>query len=452
MILPLLTVVVAAGVPLTPCTLAHPGGGRAYAKCGAVDVAVDVDHPEKKVSIGFAVLPATGAEPKGLPIAFLAGGPGQAATRDYVALLPLIGELRTDHALVLVDIRGTGRSAPQSCKDDRPLAARIKDENDVDRAAACAGAMTIDPRFITTRDAARDVDAVRAALDLDAWNVLGVSYGTRLAVVYDQLFPKRARALVVDGFAPLDRALAEDIPEDMTHALRAAGDDVVDAFVALKAKLKAAPVTASVRHPTTGKLMELPVDDKLINGTVRMLIYTDETRALLGPVLQTAVNGDLQPLLALAVTVGEALEGAIHGPVNASILCAEDVPYFTDTPPPKDAVFDDERPMMKALCAKWPHAVAPQPRMKPTSTPTLILSGEFDPITPPRHAQRIEKDFADHAHVVVGGGGHGALAKGCVADVVVDFLDKGTAKGLDVACVKKIKPFPTFVDAMGPSP
>ena len=445
-------VVAAATPPLTPCTLSHPSAPRVYGSCGAVDVAVDVAHPEgKKVAIAFAVLPPTSAEPRGLPIAFLAGGPGQAATRDYVPLLPMLGALRADHSIVLVDIRGTGRSEPQSCADERPLDARIKDDNDVDNAAACVSALSIDPKFITTRDAARDVDAVRVALGLDRWDVLGASYATRLAVVYDQLFPGNAHALVVDGVAPLDRALGEDVPADMTAALKAAGDDAVAAFVALKRKYKAQPTTMSARHPTTGKLIDLPVDDKLINGTVRMLVYADETRALLGPVLQRALAGDLQPLLALAITVTESLEG-IHGPVNAAILCAEDVPYFTDEPPPVEAVFDDERPTMKKLCAKWPHATAPQPRMQPTSTPTLILSGEFDPVTPPSHARRIEAQFADHAHVVVTGGGHGALAKGCVPDVVVDFLAKGTAKDLGVSCVKKIRPFPSFVDLLGPAP
>jgi pimeloyl-ACP methyl ester carboxylesterase len=450
-----LTAALSSAAPLTPCTLAHPAGVRAYARCGSVDVAVDAAHPEgKQVGIGFAVLPATGADPKGLPIAFLAGGPGQAATRDYVALLPLVPELRVDHAVVLVDIRGTGRSEPQECAAEqaKPLAERIKDDADIAAAAACARAMTLDPRFITTRDAARDVDAVRAALGFDSWHVLGVSYGTRLAVIYDQLFPGRARSLILDGTAPLDRALAEDVPADMTAALRAAGDDVVAAFVALKERLEAAPTTVKLRHPTTGQPMELPVDARLINATVRMLVYTDETRALLGPVLRQGLDGDLQPLVSLAVTVAESLEGAIHGPVNASILCAEDVPYFSDEPPPKDAVFDDERPTMRALCERWPHAIAPQPKMQPTSTPTLILSGELDPITPPRHARRIEAGFADHAHVVVNGVGHGVLAKGCVADVVVDFLDAGTAKGLDFACVKKIKAFPAFIDPMGPPP
>ncbi|MDP2340131.1 MAG: alpha/beta hydrolase [Deltaproteobacteria bacterium] len=446
-------VVVAAKIPLTPCTLTHPAGSRAYAQCGEVAVAIDPAHPDKTLSIGFAVLPATGTAPLPDPIVFLAGGPGQAATRDYLPLLPLVRGLRADHTLILLDIRGTGRSHPQQCKDDRPLQDRIRDQEDVDVAVACAGRMTLDPHFITTSDAARDVDAVRAALGFESWNVLGVSYGTRLAIVYDQLFPGRARTLILDGVAPMDRALGEDVPADMTAALRAAGDDVVTSFVALKAQLKATPRKVKVPHPTTGKSMELEINADVVNGTVRMLLYADESRALLGPILKQAlVDNDLTPLVALAISVGESLEGAIHAPVNASILCAEDAPFYTDEPPPADAVFDDERPYIKALCAKWPHATVPRPQMKPTSTPTLLLSGALDPITPPRHAQRIESQFADHAHVIIPGMGHSIVARGCVEDVVADFVAAKSAKGLDSTCVKKIAPFPAFVDLMGPAP
>ncbi len=472
----------AAPAPLTPCTLGHPTGARAYASCGEVAVAIDPAHPEQTVGIGFAVLSPTGTSPRPDPIVLLAGGPGQAATRDFVALLPLVSALRADHALVLVDIRGTGRSQPQSCKDERPLSERVRNQEDLDAALACARTLTLDPHFITTADAARDVDAVRGALGFARWNVLGISYGTRLAVVYDQLFPGRARTLILDGVAPLDRALGEDVPADMTAALRAAGDDVVQSFVALKARLKAAPQIVKVPHPTTALPMELTVNADVVNGTVRMLLYADESRALLGPVLQRAlgstgrsgspltdteaggpreatrregsadVAGDLTPLVALAISVGEQLEDAIHGPVNASILCAEDAPFFGDEPPPKDAVFDDERPYIRALCAQWPHANVPQPRMKATTTPALLLSGELDPITPPRHARRIEKQFADHAHIVIPGLGHSILARGCVEDIVADFVNAGTAKDLDSSCTKKIGPFPPFADLMGPAP
>ena len=93
---------------LTPCVLTHPAGLRAHAQCGAIDV----DVGGKAGSVTFAVLPATGADAVGPPLFLIAGGPGQSATRDFVPLLGALAGIREDRPLVLMDVRGTGRSMP----------------------------------------------------------------------------------------------------------------------------------------------------------------------------------------------------------------------------------------------------------------------------------------------------------------------------------------------------
>jgi pimeloyl-ACP methyl ester carboxylesterase len=436
---------------LTPCTLQGPQGTRAWGDCGVVDVAVDPAHPATTVAIGFSRLRATGADDVGAPFVMLAGGPGQAATRDFVPVLPALDEVRARHDVVLLDVRGTGRSAPQRCSDDRPIAARLAGAGDDDVLAACVAGLTIDARFLTTNDAARDVDAVRAALGIEHWHVLGVSYGTRLAVVYDQRFPGRALTLTLDGMAPLDRPLGEDVAVDMTASLRALGPDAADAFRALRARLGATPETVQVRHPTTGAPLQLSVTSAFVAGAVRMLLYATETRAVLPELLRSARDGDVVPLVALAVMSAEQLQGALHGPVNASVLCAEDVPFFGDAAV-DDVLFDDERPAMRRQCERWPKALPARPTIASTKTPTLVLSGEFDPITPPRHVERVLSRFADVVHVVAPGQGHNVMARGCVPDVIADFVDRGVARGLDVACVNKLGALPPFVDAQGPKP
>jgi pimeloyl-ACP methyl ester carboxylesterase len=404
------------------------------------------------VPIAWARLDATDVDDVRDPIVLLAGGPGQAATRDFVPVLPALDELRAHHDIVLVDVRGTGRSQPQRCRDGRPLAARLSGAGDDDVLAACRDALTIDARFLTTADAARDVDAVRAALGLERWHVLGVSYGTRLALLYDQQFPGRALTLTLDGVAPLDRALGDDVAVDMTASLAALGDDTVAAFRALKARLLASPEVLQVRHPTTGALVELTATSAVVNGAVRMLLYATETRAVLPALLRSARAGDTAPLVALAVMAAETLEGAIHAPVNGSVLCAEDVPFLAEAAAGDAVVFDDERPAMRRQCARWPTIPPARFAFSGTTTPTLLLSGEFDPITPPRHVERVVQRFADAVHVVVRGHGHNVMARGCVPSVIADFVDRGAARGLDVACVSRMGALPAFVDPMGPAP
>jgi pimeloyl-ACP methyl ester carboxylesterase len=439
-----------------PCMLDGPQGTRAWAECGVVEVAVAVDAPAPVLGIAYARLPATGASDRGAPIVLLAGGPGQAALRDFVPVLPHLDGVRARHDVVLVDVRGTGRSQPQRCPDDRPLASRLGGDGDDAILTACVGALTVPARHLLTADAARDVDAVRLALGIERWHVLGVSYGTRLALTYDRLFPGRAVTLTLDGFVPVDRALGDDVAADMTASLRALGDGAVDDFRAVKAHLAAAPHPVQLRHPTTGVVLQLTATAALVNGAVRMLLYATETRAVLPVLLHAARDGDLGPLVALAVLSGEQLEGALHGPVNASVLCAEDVPFFAAAVAAPGGVaapaFDDERPGMRRQCARWATVPPSRPVFSGTKTPTLILSGEHDPITPPHHAERALLRFADVVHVVAPGQGHHVLARGCIPDVVADFVDRQTARGLAVACVRRLAPIAPFVDAQGPSP
>jgi hypothetical protein len=80
------------------------------------------------------------------------------------------------------------------------------------------------------------------------------------------------------------------------------------------------------------------------------------------------------------------------------------------------------------------------------------LSGEDDPITPPANAERVAKTLSDSLSLVDPGQGHGNLFRGCVPRIAADFIDAGSVKGLDTACIKDMKPLPFFVNFSGPKP
>jgi len=437
---------------LVPCVLDHPSGARLHARCGSVPVTVGT----KAVDLGFAVIKATGAEASTTPLVMLAGGPGQSATRDFVALAAVIDRLRQDRDVVLVDVRGTGRSAPMSCVDNRSIADKMAGVGDEALLAACLAAQTLSLQHITTDDAVADLDVVRAALGAERWHVLGVSYGTRLAVAYDVAHHGHTASLVLDGVAPLDRPLGDDVAADMTASMEALGDGAVADFRALKASLAANPQALVVAHPTTFTPTPLVMTSAVVNGAVRMLLYADETRAVLPQLLRSGVQGDLRPLAAMAVMIFSQLGGAIHTPVNLAVLCAEDVPFLSTAPAPGDALFDDERTGLRDSCKGFTPAVRKPFRPGPSSTPTLLLSGERDPITPPHHARRAEALFPTNRHLVIKGHGHNVLPRGCVTGVVADTLaavDLGKPlASVDADCIERLGAFPSFVDLMGPKP
>jgi pimeloyl-ACP methyl ester carboxylesterase len=84
--------------------------------------------------------------------------------------------------------------------------------------------------------------------------------------------------------------------------------------------------------------------------------------------------------------------------------------------------------------------------------PTLLLSGEADPVTPPADAERAASGLTHHRHLVLSGEGHGQVATGCVPKLMAEFLDGAAPEKLDAACLEQHRPAAFFVSMSGPSP
>lgn len=127
------------------------------------------------------------------------GGPGYPATESRAAYLALYEPLRADHDLVLMDNRGTGRSAAITCEPLQSAAALTTE--DIGRCGAALGARAA---LYGSSDASDDLEAVLAALDAGPVDLYGDSYGTFFAQVFAVRHRERLRSLVLDGAYPLD--------------------------------------------------------------------------------------------------------------------------------------------------------------------------------------------------------------------------------------------------------
>src|SRR5688572_23129590 len=104
----------AASLTLTSCELPGVAGS---ARCGTYEVPEDRAKPDgRKVSLHVVVLPATGTDRAPDPVISFAGGPGQSAVDEAPAFAQVHAKLRERRDVVLVDLRGTGKSAPLFCK------------------------------------------------------------------------------------------------------------------------------------------------------------------------------------------------------------------------------------------------------------------------------------------------------------------------------------------------
>src|SRR6185503_4270869 len=207
---------------LERCRLEAQGLPAAFARCGTLSVPEDPASPAgPAVEIFVARVAALSANPKPDPLLLIAGGPGQSTVDFYLQLRGAFEQARRDRDIVLVDQRGTGRSAGGfTCKTPDDLALDTAGPEALERVIdACQAELKHDPRFYTTSVAVQDLDRVRAALGIEQWNVYGVSYGTRVAQHYLRRFQDHTRAVVLDGVVPPELALGPDVAREAQRAL-----------------------------------------------------------------------------------------------------------------------------------------------------------------------------------------------------------------------------------------
>jgi pimeloyl-ACP methyl ester carboxylesterase len=460
---------------LTPCQLAHPFlASRIAARCGTLEVPEDHQQPGgRRLSLRVAVVEADAGGRQPDPVFFLAGGPGQAATEVYPAIAGAFARTARRRDIVLVDQRGTGGSAKLECSDlSEPSAVDRSDEADLKLVTACGEALArkADLRRYGSEDAATDLDLVRAALGAERINLVGGSYGTRLALVYARRFPARVRTMVLDGVAPFEMPVGAYFERDAQRALtlavkRCRADaachkafpDPAGDLAALLASLEKQPRTLSLRDPLTGAPRQVALDAGTVRRLIFLLSYTPETVSLIPALLAEARRGDPGPLASLGLTAGRDVQATISRPLQLAVLCAEDVPWF----PPDDPLAGRGRYLghsvsaaFRAACRRFPHGAVPASFREPVRSeiPTLLLSGEADPVTPPEWAAAAARSLPNSRQLTLAGQAHGTLLRGCMPRVVDRFISAGTLDGLDASCLELVKPQPFFLDLAGPNP
>jgi pimeloyl-ACP methyl ester carboxylesterase len=465
----------ASRLALTSCQLAHPFlATRIPARCGSFEVPEDHDQPAgRRLSLRVAVIAAEAGGRAPDPVFFLAGGPGQAATEIYPAVADALARVGRSRDIVLIDQRGTGSSAPLDCNDlSQPDAVDRGEAAELQLVTTCGEKLsrTADLRRYGSEDFVRDLDLVREALGAERINLVGSSYGTRAALVYARRFPGRVRSMVLDGVAPLEMAVGGFFERDAQRsftlaAARCAADaDCHKAFPdpaadlsALVASLEKGPRTLSLRDPLSGAPRQVTLDAGTLRRLVLLLSYAPETVSLLPALLAEARRGDAGPLAALGLSAGRDIQATISRPLQFAVLCGEDEPWF----PPEDPAADKVRYLgrsvresFSAACRRFPHGTLPATFREPvrSTAPTLLLSGEADPVTPPEWAAIAAKGLPNSRQLTLAGQGHGTLGRGCMPKVVERFIEAGKAEGLDATCLDAVRPQPFFLDLAGPMP
>ncbi len=448
------------------------GGGF---RCATLQVPLDYSHPTRD-TIGIAVVRRPADDP-GRRLGSLVvnpGGPGgsgidYARGADQVASTALLAQ----YDLVGFDPRGVGQSSPVTCLDDQQMDAFVAADPDpltpsaVDDvvaesklfAAQCEAHSARLLPFVSTRDAARDIDILRQALGDRRLTYLGKSYGTYLGATYAELFPSRVGRLVLDG------ALDPRVGAAQLGREQAAGIELaLRSFLADCAKRSDCPVGADpgAAEQRIGNLLTSIRGQPLRGDATRTLdlalaetgiiaaLYTDTTWPFLRQALRLALGGDGRGLLALA----DAYDGRDRNghyasnelAANVAVNCVDrpDVTSVADVQaePPSyrqaSTLFGESLAWSDLTCAYWPvppevtpHAIAAR-----GAPPILVVGTIRDPATPYAWAQGLAEQLASGRLLTYDGDGHTAYRRGsaCIDGAVDAYFLQGALPAAGLTC------------------
>ncbi len=472
LLLALAATAASAAPAATPTQACRVEGVATELQCGSLLRPLDPARPAgTQITIHYLVVPAMARNKQADAVLMLAGGPGQSAIAIASLVLPRLARLNNRRDLVFIDQRGTGKSAPLLCADESklPMAQALDPAAQLQRIQQCQRDLAQLPhgdlRFYTTTLAMQDFEAVRQQVGVPQWNLIGASYGTRAALEYLRQFPAQVRRTVLDGVAPPDMVLPTSVSTDGQAALDASlaacekdRPGCAQQFPQLRqdwaALLLSLPRSISVNHPLTGVPERFTLTRELLLRTVRTPLYAPALAAALPAALHAAAaTGRFEGLVGLSGALGSGKAVQLAMGMHFSVVCAEDMPRIaaqTSNPPGRDFGSGDLA-MYAQVCKSWPQGEVPAAfySIPPSTSPVLLLSGGADPVTPPRHGERVAQALGSQAqHIVVAEAGHGVMGVGCMRELVFRFIDAkqdSAALPQDASCAANIPRPPVFL-------
>jgi pimeloyl-ACP methyl ester carboxylesterase len=383
------------------------------ARCGTFRVPENRAKPNgRTIGLHVVVLPALSGPARKDAVAYLAGGPGNAATEQAIAQGWRSSVLNESRDILLVDQRGTGGSKGHG--------------GDVTQYG--------------TRMAMDDLDAVRAALGYRQLDVLGGSYGATAAQVYLNLHPSSVRTLILLGASALDVPFFDRYAVNARRAL----DQLAKLCTSEPACRKAFPhwerqfddlVKAWNVHPVHGT-----TGDQFAS-VVHEMLRDVNTAVSIPLVVSRAAAGDYRPL----ERAGSGDLGVNLDLMGSSIWCNE--PWAgLDATGPWGTDFDSYTTARIAAfrqeCRSVPKRAEPPALWRlPTSSrvPVLALVGGADPQDPVTNVADLKRHFPDSRIVVLPHLGHDFSFGSACDEMLAEFVDRDTTKGLDTTgCIDSV--------------
>ncbi|WP_230983115.1 alpha/beta hydrolase [Inquilinus limosus] len=445
--------------------------------CGTVTVLEDRARPDgPRIRLRVVTLWRTDRALQPDPVLYIGGGPGYATGLDAEwlpgwTMVPKTSDWLGTRRLVLFDQRGVGESRllPSPCGPLDPYERQFVLDHNQPSSAIVAAALREkakgcwarfreaghDPGQITTATIAADVADLRQALGYPAWNLWGASFGSRVAMIVMRDHPEGIRSAILEGVWPPEANFYDSAANagEAFDALLAACNadpgcaegypDLERRFLTLAERFDHAPLTIPISGGETARIDGWMFRD-VVNG---MLESSDRARFI--PRMIEELEGGNPRLLASSKRIDlldlEIRELAWDQSLYMSVACADLFPAdptWMDKARSRDRRFADQvwDQAADGYCAAWPVPHSPERDAAPVTSdiPALLISGAFDPRTPPSWAAAAVKRLAHGTSLVFPGQGHGVLNP-CAKRIIGRFLDD-PARRPDHECFARLVP------------
>ncbi len=434
-----------------------------HVDCGYVAVLEDRGRTDGNViRLAVARLRASVPSPRPDPVIYLAGGPGVSAVESIDRFTDDARFIWEERDLILLDQRGVGHSEPRlECPDfprlqvallDRNLDPDEKLQRGVDALLACRHALSeqgIDMSAYTPEAVAADVADVARAMGYETYNLYGSSFGSMLALTVMRDFPEDVRAVILDGVLPRQVNATEAAHANAAAAIEAllrhceADPACAERYPELEQDLwqvvdPVAAHTITIRpfHPDSADSFEVEVDGHFILRRVLDSLRSDSWIPYLPFLLHRIARGD-------SVVAGRFIgpyPRVVWTPIDtaawASLRCHADGRFadlarvLADRAAHPRMVDPQTPDLVPAICAVWHDPTVEADDKSPVTSdiPTLLLSGQFDPTTPPRWADLAAETLPRSHSFVVPMAGHGVgMATPCGRELAGAFLSSPSA-------------------------
>lgn len=429
------------------------------------------NNSKKTIQFPVYIFKSRNPNPKKDPIIYTVGGPGSSSmpSAPYMKYYKYLD----DRDFILVEQRGNYYAKPHlGCSEWAEVTYKVnteklnpKEANKLytKAAKACRERLiekNIDLNGYNTNEIAADINDLVKTLQIKKYNLLTISYSTKIAQVLMRDYPERIRSVVMDSTLPLEVSFDEESVTNLLYSVNKLLDDCEKntncnkAFPNIKKRFlnyliekTNKPLVVKVKNPNKDFM-----ETFYLKGKDLITVFSEASTADVSNIpfeINKLLNNDLTSVKKQLSYLFEKPGNGSGKGMRLSVWCAEEYPFVSQLKVKEEtnkyaivkglspAVFTAE------VCNIWGVKKVNDIENKPiiSNIPILLINGEYDETTPTKWATSMQQNLKNSFQLVFIGWKHTVTTNWnnqCAMQAANDFFNNPKVKP-NPKCFKEIK-------------